>query len=164
MAKSFFSKLFGKKDSDKAFQKVKKDAFGDDRKTEINDNERFSDGSEFSYSAQYAHFESNQIEQKGACSLEGFLGEFENFNWLEQLEEANKNQKVSPTLSLRYNPTNHEMGISIMGKNAKEYSYLVFFGKFGDMNSTETDDEEQIKNYITMFFNRDFKELEGEIV
>jgi len=123
---------------------------------------RFSSEGEFAYNIQLAHFDTGQIESKGECSKEDFINEFENFKWKEQLIKANINRKVSPTIAVIHNESKHEMGISVIGYNADDYGFLIFYGKEGNMSSIEVSNEKSVIPYVEKFFSLDFDSLTNE--
>ncbi len=153
--------LIGCKRSQKGFEKIVP-IDGIERIEKITESDRFSKDGEFAYNVQYAHFKTNQVESRGPCDIQTFNNEFEAFNWTEQLTEANKLGTVSPTLSVRHNPTKHELGISVVGNNEYDYGFWIFFGKQGTMELVEVLDEKAVKPYINKFFNRDFENLQNE--
>lgn len=125
---SLLSILFGCKSNNKEDQSSEKSA------------PRFSNNGEFAYNKQYAHFSTNQVERKGEVTLEEFKSEFESFDWKQQLTEANIQRTVSPSIGVRHNPTNYELGISVVGNDSTDYGFWIFFGKSGNMNSVEVFD------------------------
>ncbi|WP_282019218.1 hypothetical protein [Salegentibacter mishustinae] len=148
---SFLSILFGCKSNNQ-----------EDQISE-NSTQRFSDNGEFVYNKQFAHFSANQVDSKGEVELEKFKSEFRSFDWKQQLTEANIKRTVSPSIAVRHNPTNYELGISVVGNDSTDYGFWIFFGKFQNMNSVEVFDEEEVLPYINKFFNKEFDSLNREI-
>ncbi|WMJ75314.1 hypothetical protein RCC89_19435 [Cytophagaceae bacterium ABcell3] len=116
--------------------------------------ERLSDSVGFFYEVQYAHFENEEVEKKGATSLNHFLEEVENFPWKEQLELAKKFKKTSPTLNVVDSLSQTELGISIVAENG----YWLFY--VPEINSEETFllevySKEDVIDVINLYFNRD---------
>ncbi|MEK6152585.1 hypothetical protein WIW50_04970 [Flavobacteriaceae bacterium 3-367] len=154
--------IAGCKNSDKGFQKIITTEDGRETTQAISDNERFVNSGVFAYNVQYAHFSTNQIESKGVCDLEKFQAEFNNFKWKEQLTEANIRGTVSPTISVRHNPSKYEMGISVVGNDSTDYGFWIFFGKSGKMGLVEVLDEASVRPYIAKFFDKEFENLQAE--
>lgn len=123
---------------------------------------RFSHDGEFAYNIQLAHFKTGQVESKGECTQDSFIKEFKNFDWKEQLIQANIIHNVSPTIAVIHNESKQEMGISVVGNSSDDYGFWIFYGKSGDMSSIELYEQESILPYIKRFFNRDFENLKIE--
>ncbi|HEU4431141.1 MAG TPA: hypothetical protein VFT98_20455 [Myxococcota bacterium] len=54
-----------------------------------------------SYDLQFAHFDHDQIEDRGVASAAEILEAFDAFDWPGQADAANRLQKVAPTFAVR---------------------------------------------------------------
>ena len=123
---------------------------------------RFSPDGEFVYNLQRANFKSNQVKSQGACTQEVFKSVFENFGWADEVLGANNLKRVSPSVAVRHNPSNYELGITVVGNSAEDYGFWLFYGSFGNMISMEVLSEVEVLPYIDRFFQRDFIGLTSE--
>lgn len=120
---------------------------------------RFSEDGEFVYNIQQAHFKANQVKSLGEVTKEQFLEAFSATDWGQQVIQANERKTVSPSMAIRHNPTEYELGITVVGNSAADYGFWLYFGKFGEMKSIEVLDEQLAKPYINMFFEKKYDQM-----
>ena len=128
----------------------------------------------FTWNVQLAGYDYDKYDEKGQIALEKFLVEFDNFPWIEQLENYKRIQKgCSPTLSVKDCKTGTEFWVSMAG-DKNENGYLIgyvypkmikgFFG-FGKLKERRwleiylTQNTEDVKLCFTLFFNRETDKL-----
>jgi hypothetical protein len=120
----------------------------------------------FTYQVELAGYEFGQADQKGETDYDSFIKSFEEFPWNDQVEKANKSQKVFPTLTVNDNEKNEALWVSAMG-DSRTQTFLIgyvypkevrgFFG-LGKPRSRKwmeiylTDDRNVIKECFKDFF------------
>ncbi len=127
-----------------------------------NEQGRFSPDGDFVYNYQLASFKSNLVKSQGECDADSFMDFFRSFDWGSQIEEANKLRRASPSLGLRHNPSDYELGITGVGNHKDDFGFWLYYGSFGDMKSIEVMDEASVEKYIRRFFDKDFIALSEE--
>jgi len=122
--------------------------------------QRFTDTSEFAYNQQWAHFKSNEIEIKGGTNEQNFMLAFQAFPWMEQVTAPKIKGGSLPSMAIRNNIDDRELGIAIKGKDSLNYSFVMFFGYPERMKSAKNQSKEQVIQSIKMFFAKDYTKLE----
>lgn len=128
----------------------------------------------FTWNVQKAGYDFDQKDLKGNINFQGFITEFEQFPWLDELKRVKEYpDKVSPTISVVDEKENRIFWVSIAG-NQKEYEFIIgyiypkkkrtFFGfgkekkiKWLDMFTTK--DTELIKSFFRLQFDREYEKL-----
>ncbi len=132
----------------------------------------------FTWNVQKAGYDFDQKDLKGNIHYQGFITEFEQFPWLDELKRVKEYpDKVSPTISVVDEKENRIFWVSIAG-NQKEYEFIIgyiypkkkrtFFGfgkekkiKWLDMFTTK--DTELIKSFFRLQFDREYEKLFSEL-
>ncbi len=132
----------------------------------------------FTWNVQKAGYDFDQKDLKGNINYQGFITEFEQFPWLDELKRVKEYpDKVSPTISVVDEKENRIFWVSIAG-NQKEYEFIIgyiypkkkrtFFGfgkekkiKWLDMFTTK--DTELIKSFFRLQFDREYEKLFSEL-
>lgn len=132
----------------------------------------------FTWNVQLAGYDYGQADQKGETNFDGFIKEFENFPWIEQLDSYQKIQSgCSPTMSVKDLKTGKDFWVSMGGDRndngyligyiyPKEKNRLFGFGKQKTIRWLEiylTEDKYLVKNCFNLFFDREHGQLENKI-
>lgn len=120
-----------------------------------NPTQSFSEEGKFSYNIQLAHFNSDEVQIMGKCTYEEFQSALQNFEWENQLEEARKIQKVSPTIAVRNNITRDELSISVVEKKNNLFLFYIFYLINGKMYNTESLGLQNVNTFVSYFFNEE---------
>jgi hypothetical protein len=80
----------------------------------------------FTYSRQLANFEAGQVEDHGCALPREILDVFDFFEWPTQVDEANRLQQCSPTLSVKNIDADSELGLAAVG-DSKDFAFLTFY-------------------------------------
>ena len=67
------------------------------------------------FSLQYAEFDHDQVDERGAATANEILSAFDAFDWRQQVETANRLQKCSPTFSVRDRDSDRLLWVSGTG-------------------------------------------------
>ncbi len=132
----------------------------------------------FTLEVQMTHYKHEQVDKKGAIDYAGFVQEFEQFPWQEQLEYANnQGSGCSASLSVINHKENLTLWVSITGEEGAQ-SFIVgymypkeikrFFGllspKLGEwLEMYFVEDKEDVKKLFDLFFEDRIEKLEDEI-
>jgi len=132
----------------------------------------------FTLNTQLAGYDFTKYDEKGETNFENFIKEFDNFPWIEQLENYQKIQQgCSPTLSVKDHKFETDFWVSMAG-DKNMHGYLIGYvypktikGFFGLGKSKEkrwveiylTQNTELVKKCFKMFFNRDTDNLVSTI-
>lgn len=134
--------------------------------------------SNFTYNIQLAGYDFKQFDEKGEIDYEKFKKVFDEFPWIEQIEERIKIGKgCSPTISVKSKLDEKALWISMAGdknKNAYLIGYVVPKLKKGLLGLNKPKKIKWVEIYITdkkeivfacflCFFQRDFSLLEEKI-
>ncbi len=141
----------------------KRSATGDvirvDKLEDVDQAGRFPSEGEFVANLQKANFEPQQIMHLGEVSREKFIEIFNSINWAEQVTEANKSKKTSPSLGLRHNSTNNELGITVVGNSDDDFGFWLYYGTFGNMLTIEVLEDTDVLPFIDQFFLMQWDQL-----
>jgi len=88
----------------------------------------------FTYSRQLANFEAGRVEDHGCALPREILDVFDRFEWPTQVDEANRLQQCSPTLSVKNIDARSELGLVAIG-DSKDFAFLTFYFYRGIRNS-----------------------------
>lgn len=121
---------------------------------------RFPSEGEFVANLQKANYQPQQIMHLGEVSREKFIETFNELNWSDQVKEANSSKNTSPSLGLRHNPTNNELGITVVGHSSEDYGFWLYYGTFGNMKTIEVLDASDVLPFIDQFFLMQWDQLE----
>jgi hypothetical protein len=132
----------------------------------------------FTWNVQLAGYDYSKADQKGETNFDGFIEEFENFPWMEQLDSYQKIQSgCSPTMTVKDLKTGKDFWVS-MGGDRNEHGYLIGYiypkekkGLFGLgkpktirwLEIYLTEDKDLVKNCFKLFFDRRHDQLENMI-
>jgi hypothetical protein len=124
---------------------------------------------------ELAGYEFGQADQKGQIDYPSFIRSFDEFPWIEQIEKANRVQKVFPTLTVNDNEKDEALWVSAAG-DSSSHTFLIgyiypkkvrgFFG-FGRPRVRKwveiylTDDNEVVKECFRLFFDGDTEGLKA---
>jgi hypothetical protein len=95
-------------------------------------------------SLQYAEFDHDQVDERGAATSNEILSAFDAFDWRQQVETANRLQKCSPTFSVRdidsdrllwVSGTGDPQGISFINAYTYQGEVRRFLGLFRSRGS-----------------------------
>jgi hypothetical protein len=114
----------------------------------------------FTYDFQYADYNQNQTDEKGETDFKNALDEFNKFPWKEQLIQANKIAKVSPTIDFKDHYIHINLAISVVALNySDEPIFYVCYVTSKDVKILKDVSNQQAKQFIELFFNRNHEDL-----
>lgn len=130
----------------------------------------------FTWNIQLAGYAHDQADQKGETDYDNFIAAFDEFPWLDQIEQANEQPgKCSPTLSVKDLKTGKDFWISMAGDRSN-HGYLLGYIYPTEVKDSEgethairwleiyaTDDAQVVKEITQYFFNRNYEKLEISI-
>lgn len=130
----------------------------------------------FSYDFHLANHQEKQVEDKGQTDFEKFTVEFEKFPWLDQLDEANRIGKTSPTISV-HSDSSTTLWVSILG-DRNSFGYMIGYnypktkkgllglGKEKTIKWVEmrlTDEKNTVIKCYELYFKKDTSTLRTEL-
>lgn len=140
--------------------------------------EKMPEQDKFTWNVQLAGYDFDMADKKGETVYSKFITEFENFPWMNQLDEFQKIQSgCSPTMSVKDLKTGKDFWVS-MGGDRNNHGYLIGyiypkekkglmgFGKTKTIRWLEiylTEDQNTVKECFKLFFDRNFESLENKI-
>jgi len=132
----------------------------------------------FTWNVQLAGYDFSRSDKKGETNYSHFMDEFDNFPWMDQLDEYQRiKQGCSPTMSVKDLQSGKDFWVSMAG-DRNNHGYLVgyiypkvkkgFFGLGKPKNIRwieiyQTENSRIVKECFGLFFNREFSELEFKI-
>ncbi|MEM7359890.1 MAG: hypothetical protein AAF431_12390 [Pseudomonadota bacterium] len=121
---------------------------------------------------QFAHHEFDESESRPLARIDEALIAFDDFDWADQIKQANELKKCSPTLSLILERNKHMIWVSGFGNNAESgfVSECCFPGEvprflgFGRKQGTvslysQNLSHQQARKALELFINRAYEEL-----
>jgi len=88
----------------------------------------------FTCSRQLATFEAGRVEDHGSALPREILEVFDDFEWQTQVDEANRLQECSPTLSVKNVDADSEFGLSAVG-DSSNFTFITFYFYRGILKS-----------------------------
>lgn len=132
----------------------------------------------YTWNVQFAGYDFDMYDEKGAIDYNNFVTEFDNFPWIEQVKRYQKIQKgCSATLSVNESLNKTSLWVSIMGDTENNtfligYVYpkikkgLFGFGKEKEIKWAEifiVENNEQIKRCFKYYFSGEPKLMQSEL-
>ncbi len=132
----------------------------------------------FTLEVQMAHYKYEQVDKKGTIDYAGFVQEFNQFPWQEQLAYANnQDTEISATLSVINHKENLKLWVSITGEEGAQ-SFIIgymypkeikrFFGllspRLGEwLEMYFVENKDDVKKLFDLFFDHRIDKFEDEI-